>query len=294
MQSWKQAIEILVRFIDERATENPTLSEISSQIGYSPYYCSEQFHRLSGMTIRAYMAKRRLRLAADALRDTDKSIVEIALDCGFSSQQALTRAFTHAYGCAPSAYRKKPFALSDSELSPIRFLQGETEMSNVTIPSYHFEFVPAHKYLGCYAKTKTACGEIWPGHDCDAVTDTVQNLKECHPIIPCHTAGWAWKDGKRSYFYGAGMPVEYDGEVPEGFELRGTFPESFYIVFSHPPFDYARDNAEVMRRVEELAWSFDPTPLGYEWNEEVCQDYQRHYPEGLGYHILRPVKKLNK
>jgi hypothetical protein len=48
-----------------------------------------------------------------------------------------------------------------------------------------------------------------------------------------------------------------------------------------------------MRRVEHLAWNFDPTVIGYEWNEDVCQDYQRHYPEGLGYQVMRPIKKLN-
>lgn len=49
---------------------------------------------------------------------------------------------------------------------------------------------------------------------------------------------------------------------------------------------------EVLKRVEELAWNFDPTSIGYEWNEDVCQNYQRHYPEGLGYQVLRPVTKM--
>lgn len=49
---------------------------------------------------------------------------------------------------------------------------------------------------------------------------------------------------------------------------------------------------EVMKRVEEVAWNFDPTSIGYEWNEDVCQNYQRHYPEGLGYQVLRPVTKM--
>lgn len=51
------------------------------------------------MTIKEYMAKRRLCLAAFALRDTDIPIIDIAFEYGFSSQQALTRAFTNAYGC---------------------------------------------------------------------------------------------------------------------------------------------------------------------------------------------------
>ena len=65
-----------------------------------------------------------------------------------------------------------------------------------------------------------------------------------------------------------------------------------YLVFSHPPFDYLNENVEVMKCVEELAWNFDPTSIGYEWNEDVCQNYQRHYPEGLGYQVLRPVTKM--
>ena len=30
----------------------------------------------------------------------------------------------------------------------------------------------------------------------------------------------------------------------------------------------------------------------FEWNEEVCQDYQRHYPEVIGYEVLRPIQKV--
>ena len=70
------------------------------------------------------------------------------------------------------------------------------------------------------------------------------------------------------------------------------FPDRYYLVFYHPPFDYLSDNAEVMKRVEELAWNFAPHTIGYEWNEDACQIYQRHYPEGLGYQILRPVRML--
>lgn len=74
-------------------------------------------------------------------------------------------------------------------------------------------------------------------------------------------------------------------------EIR-EFPESDYLVFSYPSFDYMKENADVMEAVEKLAWNFDPASMGYEWNEQACQDYQRHYPEKLGYQILRPVKKL--
>jgi hypothetical protein len=69
-------------------------------------------------------------------------------------------------------------------------------------------------------------------------------------------------------------------------------PESEYLVFYYPPFDYLKVNGAVMGMVEQQAWNFDPTSMGYEWDEDVKQDYQRHFPEGYGYAVLRPVRKL--
>lgn len=112
-----------------------------------------------------------------------------------------------------------------------------------------------------------------------------------HPIVTGHTAGWFYENGKKGYFYGLGVPDDYNGEIPEGFELR-SFPASYYMVFYHPPFDYVKDNGEVMGNVENLAWNYKPESKGWAWNEESCQDYQRHNPEELGYEILRPVKRV--
>ena len=88
------------------------------------------------------------------------------------------------------------------------------------------------------------------------------------------------------------MSLDYSGKIPDGFELK-EFPGSYYLVFYHPTFDYLKDNGEVMGRVEGLAWNYDISKFGggkYEWNEDVCQCYQRHYPEVLGYQVLRPIK----
>lgn len=289
------AIQKLLDWIDNHAAENPPLTEIAKQAGYSPWYCSEQFHRLTGMTLRDYMAKRRLSMAALALRDTELPIVEIALKYGFSSQQALTRAFTAAYGCAPSAYRKNPLpiplTMKKTVVTPSNTIKGDSLMSNLVIPSYRIEHIPAHRFLGVYGHSKTKDGPIWPGHDCDLLCGIVQSMPDCHPIVTRHTAGWKLVNGERKYFYGLGVETDYDGSVPEGFTLTDVIPESYYLVFCHPHFDYLTENGDVMKRVENLAWNFDPAVLGYEWRENECQDYQRHYPEVLGYQVLRPVKK---
>ncbi len=166
------------------------------------------------------------------------------------------------------------------------------------------EYIPAHKYIGIWEPRAEGYGDFWSYHDCDRVCGAIESMRDsAHPVVTPHTAGWVRTNGKREYFYGFGVPEDYSGPVPEGFELR-NFPASYYLVFYHPPFDYMENNGEVMRRVEELAWNYDLNKPGsdpggistaehagkFQWNEEVCQCYQRHYPEGIGYQILRPVR----
>ncbi|AET57971.1 AraC family transcriptional regulator [Paenibacillus terrae HPL-003] len=98
------------------------------------------------------------------------------------------------------------------------------------------------------------------------------------------TAGWFYQDSQKGYFYGIPVAADYAGEIPAGMECR-SIPESDYLVFFHPLFNYLKNNGEVMRIVEEKAWNFEPASMGYEWDEETKQDYQRHFPEGYGYAV---------
>lgn len=299
MYEWNEAIQKMIDWIEAHITETPSLLIMSKQIGYSPYYCSTKFHEVVGMTLKSYIAGRRLSRATLEIRDTDDRILDIAIKFGYSSQEALTRAFSAAYGCTPYAYRKNtrplPLSIKKAVLFPAYYEgKGELPMSNRNLAdaSVRVEYIPAHKYIGVYDSNSTSYGDMWTSHDCDLVTGIIESMGHVsHPIVTAHTAGWTWEEGKRSYFYGLGVQLEYAGEIPEGFQLR-ELPASYYLVFSYPPFDFLKDNGDVMERVEKLAWNFDPKALGYRWNEEVCQDYQRHYPEGLGYQVLRPVLSL--
>lgn len=85
------------------------------------------------------------------------------------------------------------------------------------------------------------------------------------------------------------MPADYAGTVPAGFDLVDV-PGGYYQVVSHPPFAYPQDNAEVMRRVEARAFDEPCAVMGFRWAGSG-QCYQRHFPEGHGYMVLRPVER---
>lgn len=297
MFEWNESIQRMINWIEEHLTEEVLLLEMSEQIGYSPCYCSTRFHEVVGVTLRTYVAGRRLARATIEIRDTDERLLDIAVKYGYSSQEALTRAFVNAYGCTPAVYRKTPvpivIPIKQVVFFPEHYRKGESEMAENTVKDagVRVEHIPEHKYIGIWDEEVADYGEMWKKHDCDRVCGVIDSMTHVsHPIVTAHTAGWFRKNGRRSYFYGLGVSADYDGPVPEGFEIK-TIPASDYLVFYHPPFDYLKDNAEVMGRVENLAWNFDPKTMGYEWNEEQCQDYQRHYPEVVGYEVLRPVRK---
>lgn len=287
MNSWTEAVCSMAVWIDAHITESGTLTDMARTIGYSPTYCSTQFHRYMGMTLREYTMQRRLYHAAIAVRDSDVRLIDIAVMYGYSSHEALTTAFRHVYGVTPQEYRRSG-QLIRLHVPVLPKKQGGDTM--LTEPNIRVEYIPTHKYLGVFRASEADEEPVWPGHDCDLVTHTVESMTHLSDVVvSAHTAGWRIHGEARSYFYGLGVPADYDGVVPQGFELVDV-PGGYYQVVSHPPFDYPADNGEVMRRVEALAFGVDCAVHGFRWKRDgLC--YQRHYPEGHGYMVLRPIER---
>ncbi|WP_040952234.1 AraC family transcriptional regulator [Gorillibacterium massiliense] len=300
MYEWNEMVQLMIDWVDDNLTSTPSLLNMSMQLGYSPYYCTKQFHALTGMTLRDYVWTRRISRAALELRDTDARVLDIAVKYGFSSQEAFTRAFVKAFQVTPHAYRKAPrpipLAIRAEVFSPYHYLIKERgNMRNIHLQQAEIkiERIPAHKFIGIWDGSVQYYGEFWDnGHDCDDICGTLTSMSNLTlPGQISQTAGWFYDNGKKGYLYGIPVAADYTGEIPAGMKCR-DIPESDYLVFFHPPFDYLKDNGAVMEVVEQTAWTFDPESIGYVWNEDPpFQDYQRHYPEGYGYAVLRPVKK---
>ena len=94
--------EYLARHLDE-APETATLARIA---GLSPRQLERVFARTVGETPRAYLRRLRLERAAVQLRKSRGSILAVAIDAGFESHEAFTRAFRQRFGHSPVAYRR--------------------------------------------------------------------------------------------------------------------------------------------------------------------------------------------
>lgn len=102
-----ETIVKMVDWVDKNIKENITLEDMSYHFGYSSFYCSAKFHEHVGVTFKQYTARRRLNLAAIEIKNSRRRLLDIAMDYGFSSQEAFTRAFVDFFKCTPYQYRKQ-------------------------------------------------------------------------------------------------------------------------------------------------------------------------------------------
>ena len=112
MYEWEKQIQAMVDEIDEclknHGDEELTLRVLSRKLGYSEFHTTRKFREITGMSFRDYLRGRKLAFALKEVRDSEKSLLEIGMDYGFSSNEAFTRAFRKSYGVTPSQYRKNP------------------------------------------------------------------------------------------------------------------------------------------------------------------------------------------
>lgn len=94
-----------VEYIEENLEQDLTLDDISKKIGYSKFYLSRIFSETVGCTIYKYIQLRRITESARKLVESNKPIIEIALEANYQSQQAFTNAFSQMYYCSPQSYR---------------------------------------------------------------------------------------------------------------------------------------------------------------------------------------------
>jgi len=83
-----------------------TLESISKQFGYSQSHISLLVKRLSGMNFTQLRQKYRMENAAGQLRNTNRTIAEIAEFCGYRNLSFFYRAFKEIYGATPQQYRE--------------------------------------------------------------------------------------------------------------------------------------------------------------------------------------------
>jgi len=100
------AVGRALALMHERPAESWTLERLGEAAAISRSVLHERFVHFIGQPPMQYLARWRMQVAAGRLRDTDTKVNDIALDVGYESEAAFSRAFRRAVGESPGAWRR--------------------------------------------------------------------------------------------------------------------------------------------------------------------------------------------
>lgn len=321
MYEWLKHIQTIVDEIDKCIKnyndEALTLRFLSHKLGYSEFYTTRKFKEISGMPFRDYLRHRKLAFALKEVRDSEKSLLDIAFDYGFSSHEAFTRAFKKTYGVTPSEYRKnpKPVVLR-TKINPFdRYFLGFGEIGMIKSTEdikIYFVTIPAHKFLHIKNYESNGYWDFWqkqnliPGQDCETVCGLLDSIKgkldddggsetnSGNGQIMAYIndpegrlCDWGFP---RTECYGVRLPIDYQGEVPAQM-LMMDVPEAEYLVFEHGPFDYEQENRTVEEKIEKAMADFDFTDTGYCFDTSPGRIIYLYFNPEQFCKYVRPVRR---
>ena len=319
MNEWIKQIQLITDEIDERIINHDdealTLKSLAARLGYSEFHTTRKFREICGMQLRDYMRARRLAFALKAVRDGQESLTDIALDHGFSSSEAFSRAFKNAYGVSPGQYRKCPQpVVLRTKINPFdRYLLGLDDIGMLSSDAdvkVYFVTIPAHKFLHIENRESNGYWDFWqkqsaiPGADCDTICGLLDSIKgklddkgdgaELAGQIMAYmndTTGrmcdWSFL---RTECYGVRLPSGYDGPVPEPM-LLADVPEGEYIVFEHGPFDYESQCRAVEEKVEDAMRGFDYASAGCRLDMTDGRFMYMFYDPNTCFKYIRPIAR---
>lgn len=301
MDNWEQinAVQRMKDFIEAHITDQITLHMLARAANYSPWHAARIFKELTEKTPFEYIRAIRLSRAAVKLRSSDVKITDVAFDFVFDSHEGFTRAFTRQFGMTPKYYCKHaplikffiPDNIRDYYLAiqeGVNIMSGNPNSNTVFVQvidrpvrklilkrgikaSHYFEYC---EEAGC---------EVW---------DVLSGIKEAlYEPIGMWMPDNLKKPGTSSYTQGVEVPIDYSGEIPEGFELIGL-PPCKMMVFQGKPYDDEKFG-EAITELWEVMKTYDPNVYGFEWADEDGPRFQLAPMGYRGYIEARPVRQLN-
>ncbi len=286
-----EAIQRMQDYIERHLNENISMADLSRVSLYSPWYSYRLFTQLLNITPSDYIRRLRLSKSAIKLRDEQAKIIDVAYEVGFKSVDGYQRAFYREFGCNPGQYAQNPIPIHLFTPYGIKSIKGGKEKHMTNVKTIFIQMIdkPKRRVIikrGVNANEYFAyCEEV----GCD-VWELLNGIKSISGEPVCL---WLPKkyivEGTSEYVQGVEVPTNYSGTIPEGFDTI-ELPASKYLMFQGEPFE-EENYAEAIGEVWEAIKKYDPTIIGYEWDNSNPRIQLA--PIGTrGYIELMPIKKL--
>ncbi|MBN2739241.1 MAG: GyrI-like domain-containing protein [Spirochaetales bacterium] len=290
---WQIKIEKALIMLLDNLDSPANFHETAKTLASSPFHFHKQFKKFTGETLKTCLSRIRLEKSMVMIRDSTKSITEIAIECGYSNSEMLSKAIKKSMGLSPSQLRKQKswhplisswnnfHYLKNNENKTWFYLNGEFECMKTKI----IEF-PEKKFYG-YECTGDfwQLPKIWEKlHKQLSEKNLYGIIKEFMSVFPDQNPGIP-QTQKRAY--GGFVTNE---KLPPIENIKAlTIPAGLYAVTVHygsseeigPVWDQWIENW-----LPNSGWKQDHTRPNYEWYQN-----QTDNPELLLTFLVTSVKK---
>jgi AraC family transcriptional regulator len=93
-------------FVEASLERTIRLNDLAGRAGLSVYHFARAFRVSAGQTPGAFVEQRRIERAKQLITQCERSLAEIALECGFGTQSRLTTSFKRRTGFTPAEFRR--------------------------------------------------------------------------------------------------------------------------------------------------------------------------------------------
>lgn len=111
----QETIEKVIKYINNNLTEDLSLNAVAEYAGFSTIHFHNCFKSGVGKTLRDYVEEQRIKKAVNILISTDRTLTDVAYECGFSSQSYFSLAFKRRMKMTPREYVKEVIKRYEAE-----------------------------------------------------------------------------------------------------------------------------------------------------------------------------------
>jgi AraC family transcriptional regulator len=212
--------------IEARLFEPLSLAQLAEAAGLSAYHFTRQFGARFGQSPMAYVRAHRLTAAADRLcGPASPSLIDLAFDCGFDSQEGFTRAFKRVFGIPPGLYRRASARTSPSEI----FVMSDSTGAGIQLSQAPQPVRKGRLRIAGFAADFTETDKAGIPRLWDRLVGRMPlegGLGETFGV--CSAAPPGSEPGSMRYL--AGVHLAADAPAPQGLEIVDLAPQT-YLVF---------------------------------------------------------------
>ncbi len=249
-------------YIESHLDDDLSLGVLAAEAGVSASHLARTFAKATDLPVMRYVWRRRLARAVQALSCGQGAILNVALDAGYASHEAFSRAFRAEFGLSPAMMQALGDPATLSVLQPKDFFMD----APVTLDPPRLVPCGPRTFVGLNAhythQTKQGIPQQWERFN--MADPEIENSlgRAAYGVIHAFTDDGAWD-------YACAYEVSRPGAYPDGYQVM-TFPARTYAVFSSG--DHIASISAVIDGV--FSWI-----AGSEWMFDDGPTLERYGPE---------------